>query len=163
MLVGVHVLKGEYDLLQKWPCHIEGNIIIHDLLDRINVINLRQIYCALFTYIAIVVDSLGWFQNTLLQNDCTETKKMRNQMKIPRSMCLFHILRCWKSDTLERIVCLWRWKWFLKLLLKLLPFNKKHVIKIFVLLYLFWKYKHAEILFFKCFFNAYERCKVVEK
>lgn len=36
-LIGVHVLKGEYDLLQKWPCQIEGNIIVHDLLDRINV------------------------------------------------------------------------------------------------------------------------------
>lgn len=39
MLIGMHVLKGEYDLLQKWPCHIEGNITIHDLLDRVNVSN----------------------------------------------------------------------------------------------------------------------------
>lgn len=36
-LAAIHVLKGEYDLLQKWPCYIEGNIILHDLLDRVCV------------------------------------------------------------------------------------------------------------------------------
>ncbi|KAJ8922561.1 hypothetical protein NQ315_007591 [Exocentrus adspersus] len=35
-LLCIHVLKGEYDMLLKWPCHIEGTIILRDLenLDR---------------------------------------------------------------------------------------------------------------------------------
>uniref|UniRef100_V5I6Y3 TNF receptor-associated factor 1 n=3 Tax=Anoplophora glabripennis TaxID=217634 RepID=V5I6Y3_ANOGL len=30
-LLCIHVLKGEYDMLLKWPCHIEGTIILRDL------------------------------------------------------------------------------------------------------------------------------------
>lgn len=37
LLAGIHVLKGEYDLMQKWPCSLEANITIHYLQDRINV------------------------------------------------------------------------------------------------------------------------------
>ncbi|KAJ8953095.1 hypothetical protein NQ318_013437 [Aromia moschata] len=30
-LMCIHVLKGEYDMLLKWPCHIEGTITLRDL------------------------------------------------------------------------------------------------------------------------------------
>nr|XP_023013379.1 TNF receptor-associated factor 5 [Leptinotarsa decemlineata] len=32
-LLCIHVLKGEYDMLLRWPCHIEGTITIRDLKD----------------------------------------------------------------------------------------------------------------------------------
>ncbi|CAG9854995.1 unnamed protein product [Phyllotreta striolata] len=32
-LLSLHVIKGEYDLLLKWPCHIEGTITLKDLND----------------------------------------------------------------------------------------------------------------------------------
>lgn len=30
-LISIHVLKGDYDLLLKWPCNIEGTVTIRDL------------------------------------------------------------------------------------------------------------------------------------
>lgn len=30
-LLSLHVMKGEYDLMLKWPCHIEGNVTLRDL------------------------------------------------------------------------------------------------------------------------------------
>ncbi|VEN61633.1 unnamed protein product, partial [Callosobruchus maculatus] len=32
-LLCIHVLKGEYDMLLKWPCHIEATITVRDLED----------------------------------------------------------------------------------------------------------------------------------
>ncbi|KAJ8985395.1 hypothetical protein NQ317_007553 [Molorchus minor] len=32
-LLCIHVLKGDYDMLLKWPCHIEGTITLRDLED----------------------------------------------------------------------------------------------------------------------------------
>ncbi|KAF2902847.1 hypothetical protein ILUMI_03341 [Ignelater luminosus] len=36
MIACIHVLKGEYDLLLKWPCFIEGTMVLRDLYNYTN-------------------------------------------------------------------------------------------------------------------------------
>lgn len=31
MIACIHVLHGEYDLILKWPCNIEGTIAVKDI------------------------------------------------------------------------------------------------------------------------------------
>ncbi|KAF5284593.1 hypothetical protein FQR65_LT02419 [Abscondita terminalis] len=46
MIACLHVLKGEYDLLLKWPCYIEGTLTIKDLYNHANPGNFTKYICA---------------------------------------------------------------------------------------------------------------------
>lgn len=37
-LLCIHVLKGEYDMLLKWPCNIEGSVTLRNVesLDQVH-------------------------------------------------------------------------------------------------------------------------------
>lgn len=42
MIACLHVLKGDYDLLLKWPCCIEGTLILKDLYNPVNPTNFSK-------------------------------------------------------------------------------------------------------------------------
>ncbi|KAK4886138.1 hypothetical protein RN001_002409 [Aquatica leii] len=46
MIACLHVLKGEYDLLLKWPCYIEGTLTLKDLYNHSNPTNFSKYICA---------------------------------------------------------------------------------------------------------------------
>uniref|UniRef100_A0A1Y1JZQ4 MATH domain-containing protein n=2 Tax=Photinus pyralis TaxID=7054 RepID=A0A1Y1JZQ4_PHOPY len=46
LIACLHVLKGDYDLLLKWPCCIEGTLILRDLYNPVNPTNFSKYICA---------------------------------------------------------------------------------------------------------------------